>query len=243
MRRKLLPLMLATLPLFATEASLNATQKQEVKDLIKETLKSDPKIIINSIVEFRKQQMQQYQQEAEKNIAKHSEQIFDQNTNLVLGNPKAKVSIIEFMDYNCGHCKALAKTLESLIKNNKDVKVIVKDLPLFGESSMLAAKASVAASKQNKFSEFHYAIFALKKAANKDNIKQIAEQLKLDMKKFDTDLNSSTTEDYIKANIALAKNLRIMATPAMIIGNKTNNKFVAGAIPKESINEIIGEVK
>lgn len=243
MRCKLISIMLITLPLFASTTGLNDIQKQEVRDLIQETLKADPKIIINSIVEFRKQQMQEYQKTTEKNIKQYSNKIFNTNNNLVFGNPKAETTIVEFMDYNCGHCKALAKTLESITKTNDNVKVVVKDLPLFGESSMLAAKASIAAYNQNKFADFHHAVLALEKQPNQENITAIAKQLNLDINKFNTDLNSKETMAYIDENINLAKNLKIMATPAMIIGTPENYKFVAGAIPKESLNEIISQMK
>lgn len=246
MRLKFIPLILAALPMLATsgtEPSLNNKQKQEVKDLIAETLKSDPKIIINSIVNFRKQQMLKYQKTAEKNISRFTSEIYDQNNELVLGNPKAATTIVEFIDYNCGHCKELTKTLAALTKSNKDVKIIVKDLPIFGESSMTAAKATLAAAKQNKFPAFHYATISEKTQPSTASMEALASTLGLDLKQFRQDLSSKDSEAYMQKNIKLAKSLKIMATPAMIIGTKEKNVFVAGAVPLAKIQEIINQTK
>lgn len=243
MLTKFLPILLA-LPLLASnEPSLNATQKQEVKDLVAQTLKENPKLIVDSLVEIRKQQMAEYQKQAEKNIAKYSDDIYDKNVDLVLGNPKAKITIVEFMDYNCGHCKSLAKTLENMTKNNRDLKVIIKDLPYFGESSMTAAKAAYAANQQYNFEKFHYAILEQKQQANEENMLTLAKKLGLNLTKYKKDFASKEAENYIQNNVELAKNLEIYATPAMIVGKKTANVFVAGAIPAEKLAEIISSVQ
>jgi len=242
MLAKFLPIILA-LPLFASnEPSLNATQKQEVKDLITQTIKENPKLIVDSLVELRKQQMAEYQQQAEKNIAKYTDDIYSKNVDLVLGNPKAKTTIVEFMDYNCGHCKALAKTLEALTKSNNNLKVIIKDLPYFGESSMTAAKAAYAASKQNQFAKFHYAILSQKQQPNVDNMLALAKTLGLNLNEYRQDFESKAAENYMNTNVELAKNLKIYATPAMIIGTKTKNVFVPGAIPSEKLQQIIADI-
>lgn len=241
--KKLLPFLLA-LPLFAqAEPSLNETQKQQVKDIIAETLKTEPTLIINAIMDYRKQKMLEYKKQTEQKITDNAKAIFEENTELVLGNPKAKLTIVEFMDYNCGHCKTLAQTLEKVLKNNIDVRVIIKDLPNFGESSMIAAKAAYAASKQNKYAEFHYAILLSKNKPNKENMNKIAQNLGLNIEQFQTDLESSKTENYIKNNVKLAKAIGIMATPAMIIGNTQKHTFIAGAAPAEIINETISDLK
>ena len=241
--RKLLPFLLA-LPLFAqAEPSLNATQKQQVKDLIAETLKTEPKLIINAIVDYRKQQMLEYQKAAEQKITENAKAVFEENTELVLGNPKAKLTIVEFMDYNCGHCKNLAKTLENILETNKDVRVVVKDLPIFGESSMIAAKAAYAAAKQNQYAKFHYAAILVKEQPNKANMTKVAQNLGLNLKQFQADFDNKATVNYIKANIELAKKIGIMATPAMIIGTQKNHTFIAGAAPAEQISETLSNLR
>jgi len=79
-----------------------------------------------------------------------------------IGQKDAKVTIIEFFDYNCGFCKKSAGWVEKVIKTYpKDVKIIFKELPILDsrtKTSKIAAKAAIAANKQGKFAEIHFAL-------------------------------------------------------------------------------------
>lgn len=239
---KLTPLILAA-SVFAGTTGLTDTQKNEVRQLITETIMKDPKIVVNAVLEYRKKLVEDYQKKSASNIAKYQDEIFNKNNKLVLGNPKGSTTIVEFIDYNCGHCRKLSSTLKELTRENSDIKVIVKDLPIFGESSMAAAKAAIAASKQAKFSNFHYAALTNTGKATKENMQQLAQAIGLNMKQFNIDFNSQETKDYIEANKQLAQKLNIMATPAMIIQANKKNTFISGALPKSKISEIISKLK
>lgn len=240
--RFLLPIFIAA-PMFAASDNLTPSQRDEVKTLITETIKQQPKIVIDAIMEFKKEQMAQYQKDTESKIAANTNEIFNQNNNLVLGNPKGTTTIVEFIDYNCGHCKVLAQTLKTLTEQNKDVKIIVKELPIFGGDSEVAARAAVAAAKQNKFNEFHYTLINNKEKTTEASITKAAETSGLNMKQFTTDLNAEKTKEHVQNNIELAGKLDIMATPALIFNKADKNIFVGGSLPLETINNIISQLK
>lgn len=241
---KFLTIALTAISLLAnSDNKLSPKQRQEVQQLITETLNKDPEIIIKAIKNYQKNKYQQYKKTAEDKIKKRAYEIFNYNNKLILGNPKAKITIIEFMDYNCGHCRALSKTLKEVYQNNKNVKVVVKDLPILGKNSLIAAKAAYAAYKQDKYKEFHYATMSSNKPTSYETINKTAIEIGLDMSKFQADIDSTETEDYIIQSMNQAKDVNIAATPAMIIGTETNNTFIAGAMPKEEINKILSTYK
>src|SRR5689334_12549783 len=74
--------------------------------------------------------------------------LFHQNSDPVAGNPKGKVTVVEFFDYQCSHCMTMAPVIEAIIKNNPNVRVVFKDFPIRGPVSEFAAKAALAANKQ-----------------------------------------------------------------------------------------------
>ena len=76
-----------------------------------------------------------------------------------MGNPKGDVTIVEFMDYNCGWCKRSMSEVSTLLKSDSNVKIVIKEFPIFGENSEYAAKAALAAAKQGKYWELHQAMF------------------------------------------------------------------------------------
>ena len=65
-----------------------------------------------------------------------------------VGNANGKITIVEFMDYSCGYCKAVAPSLERIAEKNSNVRIIVRYLPLFGETSSYAAKMAYFAGQQ-----------------------------------------------------------------------------------------------
>lgn len=237
----LLPLLVG-LPLLGSSDGLTDQQKNQVQQLINDTIKQKPELVIDAIMTYKKNQMAEYQKNAEANIDKYSKQIFDENNQLVLGNPKGTTTIVEFLDYNCGHCRKLSKTLKDMYSKNNDLKIVIKDLPIFGESSQIAAKAAYSASKQGKYKEFHYKILNTSKPVDQNTVLEMAKSLNLDTKLFASDLDAKATQDYLSKNLELAKNMSIMATPAMIINKNGKNVFIAGALPEEELSKIISQM-
>lgn len=89
-----------------------------------------------------------------------------------VGPNDAKVAIVEFFDFACGHCKALAPVMSLLIKNNPDVKFVFQPLYFIGEHSNYAAKVAMAAHEKGKFLEVFEGIMTLPEM-NEETINQI----------------------------------------------------------------------
>ena len=70
----------------------------------------------------------------------------------------AKVAVIEMFDYHCGYCKRAAGQVKELTRNDPDVKVIFRELPILREESDIGAEFALAAREQGKFLDFHFAI-------------------------------------------------------------------------------------
>ena len=75
------------------------------------------------------------------------------------GNPDGNVVLVEFFDYQCSHCKEMQPVIDKVLSGNKNVKIIYKEFPIFGAASNYAAQMALAAAKQNKYLEFHNALF------------------------------------------------------------------------------------
>lgn len=164
---------------------------------------------------------------------------FESKNQEVLGNPEAKVSIIEFSDFQCPYCKMFYDSLDQLIKSNdykNKVKVSFKHLPLsFHNRSNDASMASACAGAQGKFWDMYSMLFTKQadwqNTTTNDKFKQYASQMKLDTAKFNQCLDKAELQGDIDADKELAKQYNISGTPAIFV----NDEFVSGAIKYEDL--------
>ncbi|QNP43096.1 thioredoxin domain-containing protein [Sphingomonas daechungensis] len=76
------------------------------------------------------------------------------------GSSKPKVTLVEFYDYACPYCKASNPHVDQLVRENPDLRVVYRELPILGDNSVAAARLSLAASKAGRFQQFHDALYA-----------------------------------------------------------------------------------
>ncbi len=113
----------------------------------------------------------------------------------------------------------------------KEVRFVYKQFPLeqIHQNALNAAKASVAAGKQGKFWEMHDELFKISRNLAMDEIRKKAEEIGLDMKKFDADMASPETEKAVRADLELGKTVDVQGTPTMFInGKRVMNRSVEG---------------
>lgn len=104
----------------------------------------------------------------------------------------------------------------------KEVKFIYKEFPLTSihQNAMNASKAAVAAQRQGKFWEMHDKLFANQRALGMDNLKQYAQEIGLDMAKFEQDMNSPEVQNQIQEDTKAAQQAQVNGTPSLFINGK-----------------------
>ncbi|HEY7763639.1 MAG TPA: DsbA family protein [Aestuariivirgaceae bacterium] len=202
-------------------------QKQEIEKLIKEYLISNPEVIKEAIQELERRQLQAANEAAKKTIGERAKEIYRAEEDLVLGNAAGEVAVVEFFDYNCGYCKRAIPEIEKLIQSDKNVKVIIKEFPILGAGSIIAAKAALASRLQGKYAEFHAALTGFDGVKDEESVMQVATQLGLDVTKLKADMESDAVAEVIRRNYSLAEALSINGTPSFIIDDALEPGYVS----------------
>lgn len=228
----------------------NPDQTKQIENIVHDYLVKHPQVVVEVFQVLQDQQQAQLQQRAQTAIQANSKQIFETLTSPVIGNAQGKVNVVEFLDYQCGHCKKMQPTIDKLIQSNPELRVIVKELPIFGGESEFAAKAALAAQKQGKFYQMHNALLQVKEPLSQDRILKIAAGLGLNTQQLQTDMNSEAVVQELRNNVALEKALELVGTPVFIVGS--NNKtpgapvaktyYVPGEVSNKLLQRLIGEV-
>jgi predicted DsbA family dithiol-disulfide isomerase len=152
------------------------------------------------------------------------------------GSARPSVTIVEFSNFECRFCRDVQATLKQIIESyGKEVRLIFKHLPLEGfRNSVPAARAAYCAGQQDRFWQFHDALFA---AGNISPglLDQIAAELGLGQAKFQACLASEQSRTAIAKDIETARSFRIDSTPSFIV----NGKLVKGALGFADFQKII----
>lgn len=137
-----------------------------------------------------------------------------------IGNPDAKVAIVEFYDYNCSYCRATYPQLKAYLAANPDTKLVLKDIASLGKESEGVARVVIAAAKQGNFAALHDALMTQKGQMTEARALEIAAKLGFDIERIKKEARSSETGDALTRAQDLADRLNVPATPLYIVGHK-----------------------
>lgn len=243
--QKITAIGLASLAVAASAATSSFTSEQTtaINEQIQSFLKENPKAIVDALVSYRQQEIERAEKKAENKISVDANEIFHSNSP-VLGNPNGSTVLVEFIDYQCGHCKNMGATVVALMKANPDLKVIVKELPILGENSSYAAKVALAANEQGKFEAVHRTLMTERARLTQDRTIEIAKNAGLDWTAAESYISSKELETQLDATFTLAQDLNITGTPAFIIASAdgSKNKFFGGATTQEAMQQTITDI-
>mgnify|MGYP000933831606 CR=1 FL=1 len=222
----------------AFSAEFNAKQKSEIEDIVKAYLLEHPEILQDMSEKLKARQAEAETIARTKGLQENADAIFKVKTDPVVGNPKGNAVVVEFMDYNCGWCKRSIGELSQLIEKDKDIKVVFKDMPIFGPDSEYAAKAALAANRQGKYWELHKSLFAVEGHVNGEVVDAVAAKIGIDVARMKKDMEDPEITKQIDNNHGLGQLLQLTGTPAFIIDQTVSPGYIQLDEMKAQVAEV-----
>lgn len=168
----------------------------------------------------------------------------NEKTDHIRGNKKAKVTIVEYSDFECPFCQRFHPTMKQILdKYGKDIRVVYRHFPLsFHPQATPAALASECASEQGKFWEMHDKLFEAGVSAS-GSYTDYAQSLGLNTSKFDSCMKEQKYLSRIKEDQTDGQNAGVQGTPhSIILGPKGEKIPVSGAQPFEAVEAALKQV-
>ncbi len=213
----------------ASKSSFTPDQQAEIGQLVRSYLLDHPEVLVDAMDALQAKQDKAAKDKAATVIKQHPDEIYKDGYSFVAGNPNAKVTLVEFFDYNCAYCRKAFAKMMTLAKPNSKVRFIFKEFPILTPESKVAAKAAFAAEKQNKYLEFHKGLMSHPGRANEEAIEEVAKKIGLNMDQFHKDMNDPSAEAHVEENLKLGDDLGIDGTPSFIV----DGKLIGGWSEKE----------
>ena len=153
------------------------------------------------------------------------------------GRPDYQIQLVTFLDYRCPYCRTLTNIMSNMQPN---VRITYKEWPILGDSSVLAARAALAAHQQGKYLEFHTRLMNTRLVPTTSYIEEIASELGMNLTQLRDDMGSDATTLEIKRTSTLASALGFIGTPALVVGRT----IVEGEITRVQLGLVIeGEMR
>ncbi|MCL2469804.1 MAG: DsbA family protein [Alphaproteobacteria bacterium] len=221
------------------ESTFSDAQKQEIEQLVRTLLtEKDPGIVIEAARRIHQQDEEKARVKAETTLKKNLDKIINTPFSPIGGNPKGDVTVMEFFDYNCPYCHKAQANLQALLQSDKNIRVVYKEFPIFGDSSLTISKIALAAHKQGKYEAFHQALMTASGGPlTEATVYRIAKATGLDVEKLKKDKDDPKIMEALQQNVSLARELGASGTPAFIIGTQ----FFSGLVPVEVMKDAIAK--
>jgi protein-disulfide isomerase len=214
-------------------------QEARIKDVVKEYILANPEIILEAVQTLRKKQEEAQKKAAEEALKSKRAELQGATDLPVGGNAKGDVTIVEFMDYRCGYCKAVKPTLDEVVRTDGKIRLVLKEFPILGPASRTASMAAIASNKQGKYHAFHNALMGYPNNLTDEVIFALARQVGLDVAKLKDDMKSPEVQALIEKTNKLAQDLGINGTPGFVIGDQ----IIPGAITAAEMKERVAAAR
>ncbi len=172
-------------------------------------------------------------------VAAHRDELLHDPESPVGGDRDGDVTVVEFFDYRCGYCIAMAPRLETLLEADRGLRFVYKEWPILGPMSEFAARAALAARRQGRYEDFHSALMRLRGRLTEATVLDAARRLGLDPERLRADMKSPKIDRALRDNRALAAELGITGTPSFVVGDR----LIPGAVPLGELKAVIAAAR
>ena len=235
--------LLGTLATGAFAADLKEMTDEEralFRTEVRAYLFDNPEVIMQAVEILREREQQQQVQAAVDLVSPNVEAIFNDGYSWVGGNPDGDIVLVEFLDYRCGYCKRAHSEVAQLLESDGDIKLIVKELPILGDASVLASRFAVAVKQTaggDSYKAVADALMSIQGDITMPSLRRLGSTFGLDMEAVEARMNSEEVTAEIAQTRALAGTLSISGTPTFVM----QDELLRGYLPLDQMQALVAE--
>ena len=218
---------------------LDPAAKGAIEEIVRDYIKAHPEVIEESLQKLEVRRQAEAKERGRETVVANQEVLLRDPDSPVHGNPSGDVTVVEFFDYRCRYCKAVASSVTQLLKDDPNVRLVYKDFPILGEVSVIASKAALASRAQGKYPAFHEALMEAKGDLTQAAVLEIAAGVGLDTARLQADMEAPAIMAVIEKNRALGQTLGLTGTPAFVVGQE----LAPGAMDLGEMKELVAQAR
>lgn len=241
--RSLIPALLLTAALPGSGwAEMTAGEREEFRAEVRAYLLENPEVL-NEMVAL----IESRQREAEAagdvgRLAASSQAVFDDGFSFVGGNPEGDVTVVAFLDYQCGYCRRAHPDVAELVASDGGVRLIVKEFPILGPASEQAARAAIStliSAGPEAYAALNDRLLRLEGQLTDARIDATLAEVGVDPAAVRAGMDDPEVTRRIEATRALAQTLEIQGTPSFVF----EDRMLRGYAPLAAMQALLAEVR
>ncbi len=208
---------------------LSPIERQVLRDEIRAYLLEHPEVIMEAVQVLENRRKAQQEADDAVLVAAHRGQLLDDGYSWVWGNPDGDVTVVEFSDYRCPYCKKAHAEVRALLKQDPNLRYVLKEFPILGPDSTAAAKMALAAVEidPKRFPKLNDELMRFPGQLTEEIAYRIAKDNGYDVAALRKRAADAEIEARIVDNYRLARALQINGTPGFVIGNRVIRGFLS----------------
>jgi protein-disulfide isomerase len=241
--RRLLPALLLTALLPNSGwAEMTSEEREEFRTEVREYLLENPELLEEMLAVLEERRRAEAVESDRILVAAHGARIAEDGFSYVGGNPEGDVTLVAFMDYQCGYCRRAHPELAELIAGDGGVRWVVKELPILGPGSELAARAAVATliiEGEEVYAALHDGLLRLEGPINEASLHAALTAAGADPEAVRAAMDDPEVTRRLVETRALAEDLGIDGTPSFVIGER----MLRGYVPGDAMRAMVAELR
>ena len=243
MHRLIAPLLAAGLALPANAMDLTEltdAERAQFRAEVRAYLMDNPEVIMEAVALLQNREAEAQARADDNLVSDNAAAIFDDGYSWVGGNPDGDITLVEFLDYRCGYCKRAHGEVAKLLETDGNIRLIVKELPILGDQSVLASRFAIATKQiagDDSYKAVNDALMAYNGDVTLPALRRLASTFGLDMDAIEARMDSDEVTMEIAQTRALAQQLSISGTPTFVM----HDELLRGYLPFDQMMALVDE--
>lgn len=222
--------------------SMSKAERETFRSEIRAYLLENPEVIMEAVAVLEQREAAAQQQSDVELVEQNREEIFNDGHSWVGGNLDGDVTLVEFIDYRCGYCKRAAPEIETLLEQDGNIRLVVKEFPILGEASVLASRFAIATLQiagNDTYRDLHDALIAFNGDISEASLRRLSDGLGLETEAIFDHMDSPDVDQVIAENHQLAQKLQISGTPSFVM----EDQMLRGFLPAEAMQQLAAQIR
>lgn len=223
-------------------ASMTDAERDAFRAEVRRYLLDNPEVLMEAIAVLEARERDAQAQADLQLVELHAAAIFNDGHSWVGGNPEGDVTLVEFMDYRCGYCRQAFAEVAQLLESDGNIRFIVKEYPILGEQSVLAARFAIAVQQLHgdaTYEEVHNALMSFRADITPDSLTRLAQGFDLDAGPILATMNSPEVTAVIEENRQLGSLMQVTGTPTFVL----EDRMIRGYVPLSTMEQLVASAR